>query len=90
MRSTFSGAGNSPALSGSCAFTAGPAGIAAPGPRVDADADAHLTIDDLYAWHLGLGQRDVDADGAVTDADARAILHQLRQGERRSLLSGRP
>lgn len=90
VASSFVGAGNSPALSGRFAFTAGPGMVAAFGPRVDVNGDGRLTTDDLCAWHAGQGQRDVDADGFVTAADASVLLEELRKGERRSLLGGRP
>ncbi len=88
--SGFAGAGNSPALSGRFVFTSGPGIIAGFGPRVDVNADGRLTPDDLHAWHAGQGQRDVDGDGFVTPADAGVLLEELRKGEGRSLLGGRP
>ena len=90
VRSSFDGAGSSPTVLGSTAYTLGPGGLVAFGlpPRLDVNTDGRTDIDDLYAWHAGTGQRDVDRDGAVTEADRRTLEAELRRFESADMLGG--
>jgi len=71
------GSGGSPAVLPGVAHSIGAAGLVAFGPTpagLDVNADGVRTIDDLYAWEIGDGYRDIDADGVVGPLD-RGLLH---------------
>jgi len=59
-------------------------------PRFDVNADTRVDVDDLYTWHHGTGNRDVDQSGAVDGADVAALKCQLRSLEHATLLASRP
>jgi hypothetical protein len=77
-----SGAGGTAALVGTSLYSIGEAGLIAFGPTVaqmDLNADSVFSIDDLYAWEIGEGWRDVDGNGAVEEADRDLLLVNLRR-----------
>jgi outer membrane protein assembly factor BamB len=81
---TSTSAGSTPAIVDENLFSIGPAGLAAFGPiapRYDVDGNNVINLNDLHAWHQGIGQRDVNRDAAVTPADAQQLEAELqRQG----------
>ena len=88
----FVGAGSSPAIADRNLYTIGTAGLAAfgpPPPRADVNTDGTIDLEDLYAWHRGQGQRDVDGNGSITDADRAALEAELRRDEFADMAAGR-
>lgn len=80
VRSSASGAANSPALSGGLLYTTGPGGLHAYGsaaPSFDIDGSGAVTTEDLYAWHAT--PTDLDGDGQANTADALALEAALRE-----------
>ena len=51
--------------------------------RDDIDNNGSVDIDDLYRWHES--PSDVNADGAVNDADARVLEASIRAIESTSI-----
>jgi hypothetical protein len=81
--------GGSPALAGLNLYSSGADGLAAFGvspTSLDVDASGVLLLDDVHSWEAGLGARDIDASGTVSQADRDTLLHALRSRERFSLL----
>lgn len=87
----YEGAGASPAIVGRTLYTVGPAGLVAFGlpERLDVNGDGRVEVEDLIAWARGEGARDVDRDGAVTDADRRMLEGFLRRYEDEDRRGGR-
>lgn len=86
-------AGGSPALADRNLYGVGPLGLHVFGPppmRYDVDADGEIADDDLYAWHAGIGARDVNLDGVVDRRDADALTERLRRHEAADMRLGRP
>lgn len=81
----FDGAGSSPAIVQRSLYTIGPAGVHAFGLPflLDVNGDGSIDIEDLYDWHADVGDRDVDRDGVVNNADRRALEAELRRDELR-------
>jgi len=71
-------------LVGSVGSTGGP-----PTGNFDVNADGSVTIDDLYAWHAGLGARDINSDGQINAADAALLRTFLRFNEPADITAGR-
>lgn len=81
-------AGGSAAVIDNHIFSLGTAGLIAfgmPPPQFDVNGDGRESVDDLYTWDQGLGDRDCDRDGAVTPADRLALIAHLRANEAASL-----
>ncbi|CAG0976300.1 hypothetical protein PHYC_01520 [Phycisphaerales bacterium] len=77
------GAGGSAAATGSDAYSVGVDGLVAFGTardKFDIDLSGAVTIDDLYAWEVGLGMRDVNDDGIADEQDRAALMVSLRLG----------
>ncbi len=80
----FPGAGGTPAAADGNIYSVGTSGLCAFGPppgRFDVNQDGRVDIDDLHAWHQGVGQRDTDLDGDVDLDDLRSLLLAVRAGE---------
>lgn len=71
-------------LVGTVGTTGGP-----PAGSFDVTTDGVIDINDLYAWHAGLGARDVNNDGQVNAADAALLRTFLRFGEVADMTAGR-
>lgn len=88
----FVGAGSTPALADGNLYTIGAGGLVAFGPtppRCDVNADGIVDVEDLYSWFRGAGQRDVNGDGVVNDADRAALEADLRRDEIADMTAGR-
>lgn len=75
------GAGDPPAIAAGNLFSIGPSGLVALGPSpssFDINADSTLTVDDLYDWELGVGERDIDRNGSIDSADRALLADALR------------
>ncbi|MCB9845136.1 MAG: PQQ-binding-like beta-propeller repeat protein [Phycisphaeraceae bacterium] len=85
-------AGCTPARAKEILYSVGVNGLAAfgpTGPRPDVDGNGIVEIDDLYAWEQGLGERDVNQDGAVDSRDRDALLGILRKDEVKNMAAPR-
>lgn len=77
------GAGASPAVAGPAAFSVGTDGLIGLGTspdKFDLDFSGSLTIDDLYHWEVGLGERDLNDDGVADEQDRAMLVASLRLG----------
>lgn len=86
-------ASGTPALADRSLYAVGPAGLVAHGPPpflYDVDADGEITVDDLYAWHAGIGRRDVNLDGVIDARDRHALEQRLRRDEHADMRRLRP
>ena len=88
---SFDGAGSSPAVVQRSLYTVGAAGVHAFGEPflIDVNDDGRADIEDLYAWHAGAPDRDVNRDGVVDQTDADALEAELRRHEREDMIGGR-
>lgn len=80
----YQGVGGSPAIVGGSLYSMGTIGLAAFGTtpaRLDVDQNNHVNIDDLYAWEMGAGNRDVNGDGVANTVDRSDLRTLLRGGE---------
>lgn len=81
VREVSDEAGGTPALAGANLYSVGDAGLVAFGPRptnADVDGDGAVSIEDVYAWDQGRGERDVDGDGAVSPMDKDMLIEEVR------------
>jgi len=88
---SFDGAGSSPAIVQRSLYTIGAAGVHAFGEPflLDVNNDGRTDTEDLYAWHDGAPDRDVNHDGVVDQSDAGALEAELRRHEREDMIGGR-
>lgn len=88
------GASGSPSAGRGWFYAIGANGLAAYRmSRVDINADARTTIDDLVALERGVGdpdRRDVNGDGAVDAMDRAELVHRLRAHEAARMTTRRP
>lgn len=79
--SSAGAAGGSAAVAGLSLASIGCDGLSlfgvTPG-RLDVNWDKFTSVDDLYRWESGSGQRDIDRDGSVTPADRMLLIQSLR------------
>lgn len=86
----YEGVGGSPAIVGGSLYALGTIGLAAFGTtpaRLDVDQNNTVNIDDLYAWEMGAGNRDVNGDGVANTVD-RSDLRTLLRGDELSTMKG--
>lgn len=77
-------AGASPAIMEATLYSHGAQGLRGfglPSARLDVNGDGRVSIDDLYDWEQGRGDRDVNADGQVTQEDRWFLIGTLRNDE---------
>jgi outer membrane protein assembly factor BamB len=87
------GAGGSPAFAGANLYSVGTSGLVSYGPppaALDLSADSRIGSDDLYLWEEGVGNRDIDGDGLVTQSDRGLLMSALRSAQRAAMTGGRP
>jgi outer membrane protein assembly factor BamB len=83
VRAAQPGAGAAPAPAGLALFSTGTDGLVCIGiteHALDLDADTRICIDDLYAWEMGQGPRDLDGNGVVDTADRAWLTARVRVG----------
>lgn len=88
-----SAVGSSPAMLGEGVYSVGIGGLTAVGarpPRADVNGDGRIDVEDWYTWEgeEGAGERDVDRDGSVGEADRAFLKKELRRNESREMKKG--
>lgn len=79
--SSATAAGGSPGIAGVSMASIGSDGLAMFGAtpaRLDVNRNKTRTIDDLYVWEAGFGDRDVNRDHVTNEEDRRTLIRSLR------------
>jgi outer membrane protein assembly factor BamB len=92
LLATYTGAGSTPALADKNLYSFGPTGLFAFGPtppRGDVNGDGAVDAEDIHAWGASQGERDVDYNGIIDDADLELLNELVRSEETMGATHGR-